>query len=59
MYLREGFHLFSSYEKERAEHYDYVVSPTRYDLDLTSYPDAQILHRIEKNGVLLAVIKQP
>jgi hypothetical protein len=59
MYLREGFHLFSGYEKERAEHYDYVVSPTRYNFDLTSYPDAQIVHRVEKNGVLLAVIKQP
>jgi hypothetical protein len=59
MYLREGFHLYSGYEKERAEHYDYVVSPTRYNFDLTSYPDAQIVHRVEKNGVLLAVIKQP
>jgi hypothetical protein len=59
MYLRDGFHVFSSHEVERAEHYDYVVSMTRYDFDLTSYPDAEIVHRVEKNGVLLAVIKQP
>jgi len=57
MYLRDGFHLFSGHEVERAEHYDYVVATTRYDLDLTSYPNAEIVHRIEKNGVLLAVIK--
>jgi hypothetical protein len=57
LYLRDGFHLFSGYEAERAEHYDYVVATTRYDLDLSSYPDAEIIQRIEKNGVLLAVIK--
>lgn len=59
MYLQDGFHLFSSYEEERADHYDYVVSPTRYNLDLNSYPEAHIVHRVEKNGVPLAVIKQP
>lgn len=59
LYLRDGFHVFSGHEVERADHYDYVVSTTRYDFDLTSYPDAQIIHRVEKNGVLLAVIKRP
>ncbi len=59
MYLQDGFHVFSGHEVERADHYDYVVSMTRYDFDLTSYPDAKIVHRVEKNGVLLAVIKQP
>lgn len=59
LYLRDGFHLFSGYEAERAEHYDYVVATTRYDLDLSSYPDAEIIQRIEKNGILLAVIKRP
>ena len=59
MYLREDLNLYSTYEAERAEHYEYVVSTTRYDLDLTSYPDAEIVYRIERGGGLLAVIKQP
>ena len=59
LYLQPGFHIYSGHEAERADHYDYVVSITRYDLDLRSYPDAEIVHRVEKNGVLLAVIKQP
>jgi hypothetical protein len=59
LYLREDLNLYSTYEVERAEGYDYVVSTTRYDLDLTSYPDAEIVYRIERGGGLLAVIKQP
>jgi len=59
LYLREDLNLYSSYEAERAEHYDYVVSTTRYDLDLTSYPDAEVVYRIERGGGLLAVIKKP
>ena len=59
MYLREDLNLYSTYEAERAEHYDFVVSTTRYDLDLTSYPDAEIVYRVERGGALLAVIKQP
>jgi hypothetical protein len=59
LYLREGFHVFSGNQAPRADHYDYVVSMTRYNFDLTSYPDAEIVYRIERNGGLLAVIKQP
>ncbi|MBN1453358.1 MAG: hypothetical protein JW963_20250 [Anaerolineales bacterium] len=59
LYLRDGFHVFSGHEADRVEHYDYVVSMTRYDFDLTSYPDAEVVYRVEKDGVLLAVIKQP
>ena len=57
MYLREDLNLYSTYEAERAEQYDYVVSTTRYDLDLKSYPDAEIVYSIERGGGLLAVIK--
>jgi hypothetical protein len=35
MYLRNDLNLYSTYEIERAEQYDYVVSTTRYNLDLT------------------------
>jgi hypothetical protein len=59
MYLREDLNLYSTYEVERAEHYEYVVSTTRYDLDLTSYPNAEIVYRIERGGGVLAVIKEP
>jgi hypothetical protein len=59
MYLREDMNLFSSYEAERAEQYDYVVSTTRFDLDLISFPEADIVYRIERNGALLTVIRQP
>jgi len=59
MYLREDLNLYSTYEVERATYYDYVVSTTRYNLDLESHPDAEIVYRIERNGALLAVIKQP
>jgi hypothetical protein len=59
LYLRDNLHLYSTYEAERAEHYDYAVSTTRYDLDLRSYPGAEIVYRVERNGALLAVIKQP
>jgi hypothetical protein len=59
LYLRDDLNLYSTYEAERAEQYDYAVATTRYDLDLTSYPDAKIICRIERNGALLTVIKQP
>ncbi len=59
MYLREDLNLYSTYEVERAGHYEYVVATTRYDLDLTSYPDAEVAYRVERGGGLLAVIKQP
>jgi hypothetical protein len=59
MYLRPDLKLYSSYEDDRADHYDYVVSTSRYNLDLTSYPDAKVVHTIERNGAILTVIKQP
>lgn len=59
LYLRNDLNLYSTYEAERAEKYDYVVSTTRYDLDRTSYPDANIVYKIERSNTLLAVIKQP
>jgi hypothetical protein len=59
LYLRDDLHLYSTYEAERAESYDFVVATTRYDLDLKSYPDAGIVYRVERGGGLLAVTKQP
>jgi hypothetical protein len=57
--VRPDLKVFSSYEVERADHYDYVVALTRYNLDLQSYPGAQIIHTIERDGSPLTVIKHP
>jgi hypothetical protein len=59
LYLRPDLKLYSTYEIERADHYDYVVALTRYNLDLQSYPEAKIVRVIERDGALLTVIKKP
>jgi hypothetical protein len=59
LYARDDIKVYSDYETARADHYDYVVSTSRYDLDLTSYPDSKIIHMIERDNAVLAVIKQP
>jgi len=38
--------------------YDYFLSTSRYNQDLTSYPDAKVIHSIERDGAILTVIKQ-
>jgi len=58
-YARPDLKIYSTYEAERADHYDYVVALTRFDLDLVSYPEAPIVHVIERQGALLTVIKEP
>lgn len=58
-YLRPDIQVYSAYEDARAEHYDYVVSTSRYNLDQTSYPEAQVVHEIDRDGAVLTVIKQP
>ena len=59
LYARPDLKIYSTYEAARAEHYDYVVVTTRYNLDLQSYPDAQIVYGIERDGSLLTLIKKP
>jgi hypothetical protein len=59
LYARPDLQIFSTYEIERADHYDYVVALSRYDLDLTSYSDAKVIYTISRDGAILAVIKQP
>ncbi len=58
LYARSDMKVYSDYETERADHYDYVVSTSRYNLDLTSYPDAAIIYTIKRDSGILAVIKQ-
>jgi hypothetical protein len=59
VYARPDLKIYSTYESQRAEHYDYVVALTRFNLDLQSYPAAPIVHVIERQGALLTVIKKP
>jgi hypothetical protein len=59
VYVRPDIKVYSTYEVERADHYDYVVALTRYNLDETSYPEAPVAHVIQRGGALLTVIKRP
>lgn len=59
MYLRDDLNLYSTYEVERADHYDYALATTRYDLDLRQYPDVPVVYTIERDGAILTVIKKP
>jgi hypothetical protein len=59
LYARPDLKIYSSYEAQRADHYDCILATTRNDLDLRSYPDARVVHRVARVGVSLAVIKQP
>ncbi len=59
LYVRPDLKTYSTYEAERAPRYDYVVALSRYNLDLTSYPEAAIIHVIQRDGATLTVIKKP
>ena len=59
LYAREDLKIYSTHEIERADHYDYVISLTRNDMDQLSYPNANIIYKIARGEAVLAVIKQP
>jgi hypothetical protein len=59
LYARPDLKIYSTYESARLESYDYVVALTRFDLDLTSFPDAPLVHIIQREGAALTVIKKP
>jgi hypothetical protein len=40
------------------EQVDYFLSTSRYNQDLTSYPQAKVIHSITRDGAILTVIKQ-
>lgn len=56
MYLRLDLQLDE--KNNSSEQYDYFISTSRYNQDLTSYPDAKVIYSIERDGAVLAVIKQ-
>jgi len=55
--VREDIFIYSLDDEFRAETYDYVVAMTRYDLDLITFPKAEIIHTISRDGAILSVIK--
>ena len=59
LYTRPDLKIYSTDEAERSDHYDYVVALTRYNLDLTSYPGATIVHTVGRDGSDFTVIKRP
>jgi hypothetical protein len=59
LYAREDLKIYSDHEAERADHYDYVVATTRYNLDQASYQNAKIIYKIAHGDTILTVIKQP
>ncbi|MBN1304886.1 MAG: hypothetical protein JXA13_10665 [Anaerolineales bacterium] len=59
VYLRDDLRVYSGYENERLDTYDYVLSLTRYEADLKEYPEADIIFRVERDKAAFAVIKKP
>jgi hypothetical protein len=57
LYLRPD--LAPARTGEPVDEYDYFVGTSRYNHDLTLYPDANLATSIEREGAVLAVIKQP
>ena len=58
-YARSDMDIYSTYEVERADHYDYVVTLSRHQDDLSVYPDAPITFSVTRDGAILGVIKKP
>jgi hypothetical protein len=57
LHIREDLTVLSD-DVEVTEPFDYVISTTRYNLDAELYPDAEIVHKIERQGMLLTVVKK-
>jgi hypothetical protein len=58
-YSRPNMEIYSTYEVERADHYDYVVTLSRHQDDLSVYPNAPVIFSVTRDGAVLAVIKKP
>jgi len=57
LYIREDLTALSDDEKV-TEPFDYIISTTRGNLDTEQYPEAEVVHKIERNGMTLTVIKK-
>ena len=51
--------IYSTYEVERADQYDYVVTLSRHNDDLQVYPSAPVIFSVTRDHAVLAVIRKP
>lgn len=58
-FARPDFHIYSAQEAERADHYDVVVTLIRYDWEKNSFPEAKIVYRVTREGVVFAILRTP
>jgi len=56
-YLRPDLNPLS--KSSSKQQYAYFVAMSRYNRDLTLYPDAKVVYSIERDSAVLTVIKQP
>jgi hypothetical protein len=57
LYIREDLTVLSDNEKV-TEPFDYVITTTRYNLDVEMLPEAKIVYEIKRNGMVFSVIKK-
>ncbi len=56
LYIREDLTVLSD-DVPTTESFKYAIVTTRYNFDAELYPDAKIVHMVERNGMILTVIK--
>lgn len=56
-YARDDIRVYNALEEGRPEHDFYALISSRYDADLSVYPDLPILFQVEKAGAILAVVR--
>jgi len=57
LYIREDLTVLSD-DEPITKPFEYVMIVSRFDLDTKLYPEAKIVHKIERNGMMLTVIKK-
>lgn len=58
-FARPDFHIYSTQEAERADHYDIVVTLVRYNWEKTSFPQAAVVYRVVRAGTVFSLIRKP
>jgi hypothetical protein len=58
-FARPDFHIYSPQEAERAENYHIVITLARYNWEKTSFPEAEIVYRVMREGAVFAIIRTP
>jgi hypothetical protein len=57
LYIREDLTVLSD-DAPTDELFKYAIVTTRYNFDAELYPNAEVVHKIERNGMILTVIKK-